>query len=103
MPSPRVHRFPKIERNAVLIGIACVLAGCSSLDPSELLATGRDARTYNPQTGRYEWPEDEPARRPAQARVSSRGNIAAPERNDSEPEDGRVFNPQKGRFESVGE
>ena len=78
---------------------AGLLAGCGSLERSELFATGRDARTYNLQTGRYEWPDDEPA----QARGVSRRNDAAPKRKDTPPDDGRVFNPQKGRFESAGE
>ena len=102
MPFPYVHRFPQLEK-IVRIGAACVLAGCGSLDRSDLFGTGRDARAYNPQTGRYEWPDDEPARRPAKPRAVPRGNAAAPERNDAGPDDGRVFNPQKGRFENVDE
>ena len=103
MSSARVHRFSKIRHIAALLGVVCLCAGCGSLDRSELFATGRDARTYNPQTGRYEWPDDEPSRRPAQSRAAARGSHAAPERNDIGPDDGRVFNPLKGRFECVSE
>lgn len=74
---------------------ASFLAGCGSLDHTDFFATGRDARTYNPQTGRYEWPDDIPSK----PRVSSRATRPAPERKDAAPDDGRVFNPQTGRFE----
>ena len=88
-------------RIAVPLGVSCLLAGCGSLDRSDLFGTGRDSRTYNPQTGRYEWPDDEPSRQPAKRRVSSRLNDASPERKDAGPDDGRVFNPQTGRFENA--
>ena len=34
---------------------AALLASCTSTD--NLFNTGRDARIYNPRTGRYEWPD----------------------------------------------
>lgn len=41
---------------------ATLLAGCNSLDNpvGGLLATGRDARVFNAQTGEFEWPKDQP-------------------------------------------
>ena len=79
---------------------ALSLAGCGSLDLPDLAATGRDARTYNPQTGRYEWPDNEPARQPAKPRVKARDDAPA---DAAKPSDGRDFNPQTGRFESPRE
>ena len=60
MRSTSVHRFCRagIVKSGALLGSAVLLAGCASLDRPDLFATGRDARTYNPQTGRYEWPEE---------------------------------------------
>ena len=104
MRSTSVHRFCRaagVKSTARIfaasLGAAGLLAGCGSLDRSNLFATGRDARTYNPQTGRYEWPEDEPSKpRPSAARP-------APERTGAGPDDGRAFNPQTGRFERADE
>ena len=80
---------------AAALCAASFFAGCGSLDHPNFFATGQDARTYNPQTGRYEWPDSEPSK----PRVISRVTHPAPERNDAAPDDGRVFNPQTGRFE----
>lgn len=82
---------------AACLCTAGIFTGCGSLERSNLFATGRDARTFNPQTGRYEWP-DEPARSPSTRRASP-----PPERKDAAPDDGRAFNPQTGRFERTGE
>ena len=83
---------------AACLSTAGIFTGCGSLERSNLFATGRDARTFNPQTGRYEWPDDEPARSPSTRRASP-----PPERKDAAPDDGRAFNPQTGRFERADE
>lgn len=43
-------------RLLLLLASAIVLTSCASPEPSNLFNTGRDARVYNPTTGRYEWP-----------------------------------------------
>ena len=82
----------KIPR--VLAAAAVALgAGCHSLDNpfSSIPNTGRDARIYNVQTGRWEWPEkDRPRSTPKPARTAA----ATPAPKD----DGRNYDPQKGRF-----
>lgn len=40
-----------------LATIAVVSAGCTPTTSQNLFNTGRDARVYNPATGRYEWPD----------------------------------------------
>ena len=37
--------------------LASTLVGCTPTTEQNLFNTGRDARIYNPLTGRYEWPE----------------------------------------------
>ena len=71
---------------------ALALAGCGSFDHLDFPATGRDARTFNPQTGRYEWPDDPPAHRPARRPAPD----AAPRGDTGE----RDYNPQTGRFDA---
>ena len=83
---------------AASLCIADIFAGCSSLERSNLFATGQDARTFNSQTGRYEWPDDEPAQRTSRPRARS-----TQERKEAPSDDGRVFNPQTGRFERADE
>ena len=73
---------------------AALLTACGALDHTDLGATGRDARIYNPQTGRYEWP-DEPSSSPR--KMPSAATREA--RTDVTPDDDRVFNPQTGRYE----
>ena len=75
---------------------AALLTGCGSLDPESLLGTGRDARAYNAQTGRYEWPDEPPSSPPAKPRAATREA-----RTDVMPDDERVFNPQTGRYEKA--
>ena len=73
---------------------ALALAGCKSLDLPDLTATGHDSRTYNAQTGRYEWP-DEPRARPGVRRRDKPPDCDLPK-----PDSDREFNPQTGRFET---
>ncbi len=85
-------------RRVFVLGMLAVVSGCSQADRPDYFASGRDARVYNMQTGRYEWPDGEPKRTPYKPRV-----------NPNEPEkpragilgtgDERVFNPQSGRYE----
>ena len=74
-------------------------AGCNSLDNPfaglRLFHTGRDARTFNPQTGEYEWPKEATPRpkthvAPASSHMTS--TTPAPK------SDGRPYDPQKGAF-----
>ena len=95
---------------AILLGVllAAALAGCSDLsdNPLGMLArSGRDARYYNPQTGHYEWPEEEtPRKRPRTAALDA----AVRESETPTPSkpitpgagDDRVFNPMTQQFES---
>lgn len=46
----------------VALGLICGCADSEDGYPSPLLRTGRDARVYNPMTGRFEWPDDPPTR-----------------------------------------
>ena len=70
-------------------------AGCNSLDNPfaslRIFSTGRDARTFNAQTGQYEWPKDATPR--PQSRVA-RTAAATPAPKD----DGRPFDPQRGAW-----
>ena len=72
-----------------------LFAGCGSLEHPDFFASGHDTRTYNAQTGRYEWPDDA-SRKPRPRPPRDRANDA---RQEAAPDDGRVFNPQTGRFE----
>ena len=70
------------------------LAGCGSPSPgSNLFNTGRDARVYDPATGRYEWPAGEARPQP---RRSAPTRMAVP---PADPGDGRAYNPATGRWE----
>lgn len=78
--------------------VACLGIGACSPIERDLFASGRDARVYNPQTGRYEWPEeDRPARRRKSAAVASTQRETKPEATPSG--DGRVYDLEKGRYE----
>lgn len=80
---------------------AMLCAGCSSINDSALTASGRDARVYNPQNGRYEWPDEAAGATPRKPRVSLRDTPTkrSAERGGAEPRDGRTYNPQTGRYE----
>ena len=70
-------------------------AGCSSLDNPitslGIFRTGRDARTFNPQTGEYEWPKDATPR--PQRRVARTAAATPPPKDD-----GRPFDAMRGEF-----
>ena len=70
-------------------------AGCTSLDNPlanlGIFHTGRDARTFNAQTGEYEWPKDA-APRP-QTRVRRTAAATPPPKDD-----GRSFDAVRGEF-----
>jgi hypothetical protein len=80
------------------LGSAVIFSACQSLERTDFFASGRDARTFNPQTGRYEWPK-EPA--PSAPRVSLREHRPAETSRGGllNSCDERVFNPQTGRYE----
>ena len=92
------HPRTRMKIPRLLTAAALALgAGCSSLDNPlanlTIFHTGRDARTFNPQTGEYEWPKDatpRPAartpRRPAAAATPAPGG------------DGRYYDPMRGGF-----
>src|SRR3954454_21956025 len=97
-------RRPAIYFAALL---AASLAGCSDLSDNPLHAlsrSGRDARVFNPQTGHYEWPEEEVPRR----RTSRTAALDEAARESSTPSkpitpgagDNRVFNPMKQQYET---
>jgi hypothetical protein len=91
-----VNAAMTVARLSVLAIGTVLVAGCSSFrSGGDLFATGRDARVFNPSTGRYEWPE-EPSRRAA-ARRSSR--LSASDPSATPAGDGRVYNLEKGRYE----
>ena len=84
----------KLPHLAAIAAFA-LCAGCNSLDNPlsgfRIFQTGRDARTFNPQTGEYEWPKDAaPRPRPRVARSAA----ATPPPKD----DGRSFDPMRGEF-----
>ena len=41
----------------LLLCLCLALAACKSSQTENLFNTGRDARVYNPISGRYEWPD----------------------------------------------
>jgi len=100
----------QMRRCTLILGglLASGLMGCSDLSDNPLTAltrTGRDARYFNPQTGHYEWPEEEaPRKRPRTAAIDE----AVHESSSPTPSkpitpgagDNRVFNPMKQQFES---
>lgn len=74
-------------------------AGCNSLDNPltgfKPFRTGRDARTYNVQTGDYEWPKDAtPRPRGRGTRTTANAAAATPAPQD----DGRPYDLQKREF-----
>lgn len=73
-----------------LIAGAVALSACGSGD-KDWFNTGRDARAYNPQTGRYEWPDEDPAPRRAKPPQPIDPAAGAPEE--------RAFDPKKRAFE----
>lgn len=96
-------------RPTLLCGLlAGTLAGCSDLSDnplSVLTRTGRDARVFNPQTGHYEWPEEEaPRKRPRTVAIDEavRESESSPRSKPLTPGagDDRVFNPMTQQFES---
>ena len=76
------------------IGLLALLAGCQSLDNPfagfRPFKTGHDARTFNVQTGEYDWPRD------AAPRPRTRGarKTAAP----AAAGDGREYDLQRREF-----
>lgn len=80
---------------APLLLAAALCTGCTSLDNPlsnlRFLHSGRDARTFNPQTGEYEWPKD------ATPRPQTRLRPAAPA-TPVPKDDGRSFDPLRGEF-----
>ena len=88
--------FPRL----ISIGALVAVSGCADPDTTlrDLTRTGRDARYYNAQTGRYEWPDDDAPRRPRKSEAVSatlreQENPAAP--SDAE----RPYNPQTRQFD----
>ena len=76
--------------------IAAVLcAGCAQNSEPDYFNSGRDARTYNPMTGRYEWPDEPPRRQTA----PSSGPARTPPAPAASADDERVYNPQTRQFE----
>jgi hypothetical protein len=80
------------------LGCVVMFSACQSLERTDFFASGRDARTFNPQTGRYEWPKESV---PSSPRVSLRDERSAEssKRGLLNSSDERVFNPQTGRYE----
>ena len=85
-------RFPRLLAAAAL----ALCAGCNSLDSPlsnfVIFRTGRDARTFNPQTGEFEWPKDTT---PRPAGKAPRRAAAAP---PAPKDDGRYYDPMRGGF-----
>ena len=85
-------QFPRLLAAAAL----ALCAGCNSLDNPlsdfRIFKTGRDARTFNPQTGEYEWPKDATPR--PQNRAAKTAAAATPAPKD----DGRPFDQQRGEW-----
>lgn len=45
-------------RAVLLVSALAMLASCTSPVAGSLMESGKDARVFNPVTGRYEWPEE---------------------------------------------
>ena len=75
-----------------------VLSGCAEPDSAlrTLANSGRDARYYNPATGRYEWPDTAP-RSPRKA--DAIGATLREQEKPAAPDDGRIYNPQTRQFD----
>ena len=41
----------------LVLALSFAIVGASCTQNENLFNTGRDARVYNPMTGRYEWPD----------------------------------------------
>ena len=86
-----------------MIAASALLALCGCADPDstlrDLTRTGRDARYYNPQTGRYEWPEEDAPRRPRKAAAVSAALREQESPARATPDIERPYNPQTGRFD----
>src|SRR5436190_8636448 len=88
--------------------LASGFMGCSDLSDNPLTAltrTGRDARYFNPQTGHFEWPEEEaPRKRPRTVAIDEavHESEARPPAKPLTPGSGddRIFNPMTQQFES---
>lgn len=87
-----LSNFMKTPLPAFLAAASVFVAGCGSLDNpfAGLFRTGRDARTYNAQTGDFEWPEDSSKPR----RAAPGGAAAGAERKS----DGRYFDSAKNQW-----
>lgn len=87
-------KLPHLFAFAALV----LCAGCNSLDNPladfRILRTGRDTRTFNPQTGEYEWPHNTTPRASGQRSQALRAAPATP----APSSDGRYYDPQKGAF-----
>ena len=85
-------KLPRLLAAAAL----ALCTGCNSLDNPlanfSLLHTGRDARTFNAQTGQYEWPPDAAPRTPSPAQRRTAAATPAPST------DGRSYDPMRGGF-----
>lgn len=86
----------KTRLSVAACSLAIFVAGCSSLDnpfaSMNLFRTGRDARVFNAQTGEYEWPKEEQARRRAQPGAP---NSAPPAERRG---DGRYYDAAKNEW-----
>ncbi|MCE9610017.1 MAG: hypothetical protein K8R23_07385 [Chthoniobacter sp.] len=73
-------------------------AGCNSLENPfagiRVLHTGQDARTFNPQTGTYDWPAGPKPHPPTTAAPAP----SAPGASPTPKSDGRAYDPQRGAF-----
>ena len=70
-----------------------------------LARSGRDARVFNPQTGHYEWPEEEAPRKHPRTAAIDEAVHESTERTPSKPltpgsGDTRVYDPMKQQFVS---
>ena len=79
----------------IAVAVLALSAGCNSLENPfagiRLLKTGRDARTFNPQTGEYEWPKN--------AKPTPKARSEPPSSTPPGPRpEGRPYDPQKGEF-----
>jgi len=81
-----------------ILSSVVLLSACQSLEQAPLFASGHDERTFNPQTGRYEWPKES---EPPKPRASVRNERPAESSKNAllNSGDERVFNPQTGRYE----